>query len=89
MQLIVNIQKQLPNYCLEASFTVEGEALGILGSSGAGKSMVLRCIAGIDTPSSGTIVLNGQILYDSRKGINLPSHDRKVGFLFQNYALFP
>ncbi|MBD2078112.1 sulfate/molybdate ABC transporter ATP-binding protein [Phormidium sp. FACHB-592] len=89
MQLIVDIQKQLPNYCLEVSFTIEGEALGILGSSGSGKSMTLRCLAGIDTPSSGTIVLNGQILYDSRKGINLPSRDRKVGFLFQNYALFP
>jgi len=89
MKLIVDLQKQLPNYCLEVSFTVEGEALGILGSSGAGKSMVLRCIAGIETPTSGTIVLNDRLLYDSRKGINLPSRDRNVGFLFQNYALFP
>jgi len=89
MKLIVDLQKQLPNYCLEVSFTVEGDALGILGSSGAGKSMALRCIAGIETPTSGTIVLNDRLLYDSRKGINLPSRDRKVGFLFQNYALFP
>ena len=89
MKLIVDLQKQLPNYCLEVSFTVEGDALGILGSSGAGKSMVLRCLAGIETPTSGTIVLNDRLLYDSRKGINLPSRDRKVGFLFQNYALFP
>jgi molybdate transport system permease protein len=89
MKLIVDLQKQLPNYCLEVSFTVEGDALGILGSSGAGKSMALRCIAGIETPTSGTIVLNDRLLYDSRKGINLPSRDRNVGFLFQNYALFP
>ncbi len=89
MQLIVDLQKQFPNYCLEVSFSVEGEALGLLGSSGAGKSMVLRCIAGIETPTSGTIVLNDRVLYDSCKGINLPSRDRRVGFLFQNYALFP
>ncbi len=89
MRLIVDIKKQLPSYLLEVTFDLEGEALGILGSSGSGKSMTLRCIAGIETPTSGKIVLNDQILYDSRKGINLPSRDRKVGFLFQNYALFP
>ncbi len=71
------------------SFSVEGETLGLLGSSGSGKSMTLRCIAGIDTPTQGTIVLNDRVLYDSHKGINLPSRDRKVGFLFQHYALFP
>jgi molybdate transport system permease protein len=89
MKLIVDIQKQLPHYDLEVSFSVEGETLGLLGSSGSGKSMTLRCIAGIETPTQGTIVLNDRILYDSHKGINLPSRDRKVGFLFQHYALFP
>ncbi len=87
--LIVDIQKQLPSYTLDVEFIVEEEALGILGSSGSGKSMTLRCIAGVATPTSGTIVLNDRILYDSRRGINLPIRDRKVGFLFQNYALFP
>ncbi len=89
MHLLVDIQKQLPNYLLEVAFELTGETLGILGSSGSGKSMTLRCIAGIETPTSGTIVLNGKILYDSSKEINLPSRDRKVGYLFQNYALFP
>jgi len=51
--------------------------------------MTLRCIAGLDTPTSGVIVLNGMSLFDSAKGINLPARDRNVGFLFQNYALFP
>lgn len=51
--------------------------------------MTLRCIAGIETPTRGTIVLNQRILYDSRKGINLPVRERRVGFLFQHYALFP
>ncbi|NCJ07153.1 ATP-binding cassette domain-containing protein [Synechococcales cyanobacterium C] len=89
MSLIVDIQKQLPQYCLEVAFDLEEEALGILGGSGSGKSMTLRCVAGIETPTRGTIVLNNRILYDSGKGINLPSRDRRVGFLFQNYALFP
>ncbi|MBF2072831.1 MAG: sulfate/molybdate ABC transporter ATP-binding protein [Synechococcales cyanobacterium C42_A2020_086] len=89
MKLIVEIQKQLPHYDLDISFTVEGETLGLLGSSGSGKSMTLRCIAGIETPTQGTIALNDRILYDSHKGINLPSRDRKVGFVFQHYALFP
>lgn len=87
--MIVDIQKRLPHYTLEAAFTVEREPLGIIGSSGSGKSMTLRCIAGIETPTKGTIILGDSILFDSRKGINLPTRDRKVGFLFQNYALFP
>ena len=61
----------------------------LIGASGAGKSLILRCIAGIETPDTGKIVLNGRVLIDSEKGINLPSCDRRVGLLFQNYALFP
>lgn len=87
--LDVDIHKQLPDFSLETSFTTESDTLGLLGASGAGKSMLLRCIAGLETPSYGRIVLNGRVLYDSQKGINLPSRDRHVGFLFQNYALFP
>ncbi len=89
MKLIVAIQKQLPHYHLEISFSAEGETWGILGGSGSGKSMTLRCIAGIQTPTRGRIVLNDRVLYDSQRQINLPSRDRRVGFLFQNYALFP
>lgn len=89
MKLIVDIQKHLPHYDLDISFSLAGETLGILGSSGSGKSMTLRCIAGIETPTRGTIVLNDRVLYNSCQGINVPSRDRKVGFLFQNYALFP
>jgi molybdate transport system permease protein len=89
MRLIVDIQKQLASYTLAVAFEVVGETLGVLGSSGSGKSMTLRCIAGIETPTRGTIVLNDRILYDSRRGIDLPSRDRNVGYLFQHYALFP
>ncbi|MBH8565967.1 sulfate/molybdate ABC transporter ATP-binding protein, partial [Nostoc sp. CENA67] len=65
------------------------QALGLLGGSGAGKSMILRCIAGIETPSKGRIVLNGRVLFDSQQKINIPSRDRRIGLLVQNYALFP
>jgi molybdate transport system ATP-binding protein len=89
MELIVDIKKKLPGFLLSVNFTAGSEAIGLLGASGAGKTMTLRCIAGIEKPDSGTIVLNGQVLYDSKKGINLPIRKRKIGFLFQNYALFP
>jgi len=89
MSLTVRIQKKLPNYCLDVDFNVDGDPLGLLGSSGSGKSLTLRCIAGIDSPDSGIIILNDRVLYESRRGINRPSRDRRVGFVFQNYALFP
>ncbi|MEL7034148.1 MAG: molybdate ABC transporter permease subunit [Cyanobacteria bacterium J06592_8] len=88
-ELIVNIKKQLPNFVLDVSFSTHEKPLGLLGGSGAGKSLILRCIAGLETPDSGQIILNGRILYDSKQGINLPSRQRNIGYLFQNYALFP
>jgi molybdate transport system permease protein len=87
--LIVDIEKKLPGFDLQVCFASEGQTLGLLGGSGAGKSMILRCIAGIETPSKGQIILNGRVLFDSQRGINLPSRDRRVGLLIQNYALFP
>ena len=87
--LFVDIQKQLPGFLLDVSFSTDEQVLGLLGASGAGKSMILRCIAGIEIPTKGRIVLNGRVLFDSEKGINIPSRDRHIGFLFQNYALFP
>ena len=87
--LFVDIQKELPGFRLEVSFSTNEHPLGLLGGSGAGKSMILRCIAGIETPTKGRIVLNGRVLFDSERGINIPSRDRRIGFLVQNYALFP
>ena len=89
IKLTVNIQKKLPGFCLDISFQTDRIPLGLLGASGAGKSMILRCIAGLDTPDKGRIVLNQKVLFDSDRGINLPPRDRACGFLFQNYALFP
>ncbi|ALF52839.1 maltoporin [Nostoc piscinale CENA21] len=89
ISLFVDIEKKLPSFHLQVSFNTNEQPLGLLGGSGAGKSMILRCIAGIETPSRGRIVLNGRVLFDSEKGINVPSRDRRIGFLVQNYALFP
>ena len=88
-ELIVDISKQLADFCLDVSFTIDRQPLGLLGASGAGKSTILRCIAGLETPDRGKIILNGRVLFDSQQKINLPPCDRSCGFLFQNYALFP
>lgn len=87
--LSVNIQKQLASFDLDLSFNITKSTLGILGGSGAGKSMLLRCIAGMESPTEGRIILNGRVLFDAEAGINVSSRDRKIGFLVQNYALFP
>ncbi|WP_036489373.1 molybdate ABC transporter permease subunit [Myxosarcina sp. GI1] len=89
IELIVDIHKQLPEFSLYIALQTDQTPLGILGASGAGKSLILRCIAGLETPDKGRIVLNGRVLFDSAKGINLPPRDRACGILFQNYALFP
>ncbi|MCT0252741.1 molybdate ABC transporter permease subunit [Synechocystis sp. CS-94] len=85
----VNIQKQLGQFNLDVTFMAQGETVGLLGASGSGKSMTLRCIAGLETPTQGKIILNGRTLFDSDQGINVPSRERKVGLVSQNYALFP
>ena len=87
--LVLDIEKRLDNFYLQVAFNTDNQSLGLLGSSGAGKSMILRCLAGIETPNKGRIILNGRVLFDSEKNINIPIHQRQIGFLFQNYALFP
>jgi molybdate transport system permease protein len=87
--LVIDIEKILPEFDLQIALHCIDKSIGVLGASGTGKSMLLKCIAGMETPSSGRIVINGKVLFDSAKKINLPSRDRNIGFLFQNYALFP
>lgn len=89
MALSVDIEKRLGNFHLKMKFEAKNEILSILGASGCGKSMTLKCIAGIEKPDKGRIVLDGKILFDSEKRIHLPPQKRKVGYLFQQYALFP
>ena len=89
MSLEVEIEKRFDGFTLRAQFTAQDTATAILGASGCGKSMTLRCIAGIVKPDKGRIVLDGVPLFDSEKKIDLPPQKRGVGLLFQNYALFP
>lgn len=89
MPLSVDIQKRMGEFSLHVRFEAENEALALLGASGSGKSVTLRCVAGILTPDRGKILLDGDPLYDSEQHINLPPQKRRVGYLFQEYALFP
>ena len=89
MSLDVKITKRFDGFTLRTEFTAGNTTAAILGASGCGKSMTLRCIAGIVRPDSGRIVLDGRVLFDSEQGIDLPPQQRNVGLLFQNYALFP
>jgi molybdate transport system ATP-binding protein len=89
MALEVDMTKRLPGFTLRVRFKAGDEIVGLLGASGSGKSMTLKCIAGIETPDEGVIVLNGRPLFDSERKINLPPRQRKTGYLFQSAALFP
>lgn len=87
--LEVQIYKKLAEFDLDVFFQVNDNILGLMGASGSGKSMTLKCIAGIETPDQGRIVLNDRVLFDSEKKINVPIQKRNVGYMFQSYALFP
>ena len=89
MSLIVDIHRALGSFTLDVRFEAENGVTCLLGASGCGKSFTLKCIAGIEKPDSGHIELDGVVLFDSEKHINLPPRKRQVGYLFQNYALFP
>lgn len=89
MSLTVDIKKDLGGFKLNVQFEAGDGTMGILGSSGSGKTMTLKCIAGVERPDEGHIELNGVTLFDSKKGIDLKPQQRQVGYLFQNYALFP
>ena len=89
MSLIVDIRKDLGKFKLQAAFEAGDGITSLLGPSGCGKSLTLKCIAGIEKPDAGHIELDGRVLFDSKKHINLRPQERHVGYLFQNYALFP
>ena len=89
MSLEIHIEKKLPEFSLQVDFTSSGGPLSILGASGAGKTMLLRSIAGLERPDRGRIALNGRVLLDSEAGIQIPARERRIGLLFQDYALFP
>lgn len=89
MALQLELHRELGAFPLDVTLDCPSLRLGILGPSGCGKSMTLKSIAGVVTPDQGRIQVEGRVLYDSSRGIHLAPRARKVGYLFQNYALFP
>jgi molybdate transport system ATP-binding protein len=93
MHIEVDIRKTLRSagrdFTLDVKFSCTDELGVVFGPSGAGKSLTLRAIAGIERPDAGRIVVGGRVLFDSAAGVNIPSRQRAVAYLFQDYALFP
>ena len=89
MSLDFRVVKKPKGFTLEMDFHSDPVRLGVLGPWGCGKSMMLKCIAGIVRPDESSIKLNGRTLFGSAQRIDVPHQRRKVGYLFQNYALFP
>ena len=87
--LEVSIKKKLAFFDLDISFTLKKGLLAVQGFSGSGKTTTLDCISGIKTPDSGYIKLNDKYMYSSDEKINIKPKDRHIGYVFQNYALFP
>lgn len=89
MGLSVEVMKRFPDFRLDVRFESSASRIGILGASGCGKSMTLKCIAGIEIPDAGEIRLNERVMYRSSEKICVKPQKRNIGYLFQNYALFP
>lgn len=92
-ELVVDLTKTFPGQLtIEVSFHLPLDGSGVLilfGPSGSGKSTVLRCLAGLEWPERGCIVFNGQVWLDTARGVRVPPQRRRLGYLFQDYALFP
>lgn len=89
MPIEIHLKKTTKTFQLNIQFEGQSKRIGILGPSGSGKSMTLRCIAGIETPDQGRIQIDGRTHYDSQSHTNIKPQKRNIGYLFQNYALFP
>ena len=88
-RLYADIHRRIGEFDLNVLIESDAERVGILGESGSGKSMTLRSIAGIEAVDSGHIEVDGRVLYDSSEKTDLKPQKRNVGYMFQNYALFP
>ena len=89
MSLYVDIEKDLGSFKLKVKLEAGDETLALLGASGCGESLTLKCIAGIERPDRGRIVVDDTVLFDSEQKINLTPQQRRTGLMFQSYALFP
>lgn len=90
MELQVAIQKKLPNFDLEVEFScAAGRLLALIGPSGSGKTTLLRLLAGLEKPDAGRITYDGEVFFDHAAGLCLPPQRRRLGYVFQEYTLFP
>jgi len=89
MELRGELAVQRGNFSLQLALATKHERVGILGESGAGKTMTLRAIAGLERAARGRLEVNGRVLMDSACGVSLPARERRVAMVFQQYALFP
>jgi len=87
--LMMRFTKKLWHFTMDLELEVGNQILVLWGKSGAGKTTILHCLAGLRKPSSGQIMLNERVLYSSKEKINIPTRSRNVSYLFQDYALFP
>ncbi len=87
--LNVNLTKHFGDFALRTQFEIGAEVLVLFGPSGAGKSLTLNCIAGLVAPDDGSVVLDHRVLFDHPARVNVPARARRIGYVFQNYALFP
>jgi molybdate transport system ATP-binding protein len=87
--LKVAVKKKLPEFELDMEFTVANDVLILFGPSGCGKTTTLRCIAGLTKPDAGRICLEDEVLFDSAAQVFMPPQNRGIGYVFQEYALFP
>jgi len=88
-RLYVRVVKSLPGFSLDVEWSA-GEGTAVLfGPSGSGKTLTLQCLAGLVRPDRGRIVVNGRTLFDADAGVHLPPQARRLGYVFQGYALFP
>jgi molybdate transport system ATP-binding protein len=88
-RLEVALSLHVPGFDLDVAWSAGGGVAVLFGPSGAGKTLTLQCLAGLMTPNAGRIVVDGRVLFDSASGVNVPAQARRVGYVFQGYALFP
>jgi len=89
MVLKVDIKKNIDNRMINKKFELDNDILIFYGASGSGKTTILNCIAGLKNPDSGFIELKGNTYFSSESNVNIPPFKRKIGYIFQDYALFP
>ena len=89
MRLEVSLRKSYGEFDFAAEFDLSGSRIGVFGPSGSGKSTLVGMLAGLTAPDAGSIRLDGETLYDARRGIHLPPERRRIGVVFQHAHLFP